>query len=217
MKCILCSLLMLAFLQPAMAQRKYNRTDGGPTQINMTEVAAGSYTLGSNEEDKDRMPSRTVTLSPFYIGTYEITQAQWKAVMGSNPSSYQCDDCAVTNISWNDVQAFLEKLNGMTGKHYRLPTEAEWEYAAIGGGKEKMTRYSGKDEAQTIAWFERNAKDHIHQVGFKKPNEIGIYDMSGNAEEWCSDYYQPNYGSRNATANPHGTETGKAHVVRGGS
>ena len=250
MKQTLSSLLMLLFLQPAMAQRKINKVPNqDPLQIVTVKVSGGSFDLGSDDDGTDRKPAHTVTLSDYNMGAYEVTQAQWKAVMGTNPSMYDCAECPVTYVSWDDIQAYLAKLNSTGSKHYRLPTEAEWEYAARGGNNEHLTRkrdevarggvnglliadnsqrvpekelsgdkYSGKKNApQTVAWFDRNSEDHVHPIGRKKANDLGIYDMSGNAEEWCSDFYAGTYGSKNTVENPKGPNGGKSHVVRGGS
>ncbi len=251
MKPTFASLLMLLFLQPAIAQRNYNKTKE-PLQIITVKVQGGSFDLGADDQTQDRKPVHTVVLKDFNMGAYEITQDQWYDVMGNNPSIYDCGECAVTNVSWDDVQAYLTKLNSQTGKHYRLPTEAEWEYAARGGMNEKLTwdknhdnnivarggvneflvtddnrkipakekqgkYYSGKNNPGTVAWFSRNSEDHIHPIGRKKPNALGIYDMSGNAEEWCSDFYATGYGSKATTENPKGPDGGRSHVVRGGS
>ena len=239
---ILSALFLLLFLQPAMAQRKYNKTTTDPLQMYMVMVPGGSFDLGSNDEADDRKPAHTVRLKDYYIGTYEVTQRQWKKVMGTNPSKFVCEDCAVQNVNYADVQSFIEKLNATTGKHYRLPTEAEWEYAARGGNREELVisnpntrkgmdgdskripdrmtsgkRYAGQKQPGEVAWFKRNSEDHVHRIGIKKPNELGIYDMSGNVEEWCSDFYGTTYGSKNTADNPQGPSGGTAHVVRGGS
>lgn len=248
MKCILLSLSMLLFLQPVTAQRKYNKTTDAPLNIAMVKVQGGSFDLGSDDGATDRMPEHTVKLKDFYMGQYEVTQQQWKLVMGKNPSDCLGDECPVNNVNYNDVQAFIEKLNKMTGKHYRLPTEAEWEYAARGGSDEKLVRssasvarggvneflvadknerkpekdlsgkrYAGKKLPQDVAWYDRNGRGHVHPIGRKKPNEIGLYDMSGNVEEWCADFYGGNYGSKMPVENPQGPSAGNSHVVRGGS
>ncbi len=245
---VLSSLLMLMMVVPAMAQRKYNKTSTESMPIYMALVKGGSFDLGSDEGSDDRKPAHTVVLKDYYIGTYEVTQHQWKEVMGNNPSQYKCDECPVTNVSWTDVQEFLQKLNAKTGKHYRLPTEAEWEYAAREGEHEMLIRksqsvaqggvnevfvtepgkrvpdkmrtgkrYSGQNRPGEVAWYIRNSENHVHPVGRKKPNELNIYDMSGNVEEWCSDWYAVNYGSKNTVENPTGPAGGSAHVVRGGS
>ncbi len=251
MKQMFAALLMLIFLQPATAQRNYNKAKD-PLQIITVKVQGGSFDLGADDQTQDRKPLHTVVLSNFSMGAYEITQDQWYDVMGKNPSIYDCGQCAVTNVSWDDVQEFLKKLNSQTGKHYRLPTEAEWEYAARGGATEKMTwdknhdnnivarggvnellvsddnrkipakekqgkYYAGKNNPGTVAWFSRNSEDHVHPIGRKKPNAIGIYDMSGNVEEWCNDFYATGYGSKSTTADPKGPDGGRSHVVRGGS
>ncbi len=245
-KCLLSCLLMALTVQTAVAQRKINKTSKDSLQIYMVQVQGGSFDLGSNDGAADRKPAHTVKLSDFSMSEYEVTQKQWKMVMGSNPSVFDCDECAVTNVSWNDAISFIEKLNALTGKHYRLPTEAEWEYAARGGNKEELVKtypgtrggvneflitekgvkpdkikdgkkYSGKRLPQDVAWYERNGKDHVHPIGRKKPNEIGIYDMSGNVEEWCADYYATTYGTKHDVENPKGPSSGNAHVVRGGS
>ena len=248
MKQILASLLALTFLQPAMAQRKYNKTED-QSQMLMVKVYGGSFDMGDDNEAPDRKPAHTVKIKDFSLGAYEVTQKQWEDVMDNNPSLYNCGECPVTNVSWDDVQKFIEKLNSKTGKHYRLPTEAEWEYAARGGNNEVLVtkrdiiarggvnefligdkdkklrekdktgdKYSGKKTApQTVAWFDRNSEDHVHPIGRKKPNDLNIYDMSGNVEEWCNDFYATSYGSRSNTENPQGPAGGKSHVVRGGS
>jgi formylglycine-generating enzyme required for sulfatase activity len=123
----------------------------------------------------------------FKIGKYEITQAQWQAVMGNNPSEFVGDDLPVGNVSWDDVQEFLSKLNATTGKNYRLPTYSEWKYAASGGNKSKGYKYSGSNNSDEVAWYNDNSDGKPHPVGTKAPNELGIYDMSGNVYEWCQD------------------------------
>ena len=152
--------------------------------------------------------------STIYIGRYEVTQAQWKAIMGSNPSMFKGDNLPVEQVSWNDVQEFIHKLNAQTGKNYRLPTEAEWEFAARGGNGSKGYRYSGSNTVGDVAWYIDNSNRTTHPVGTKSSNEWGIYDMSGNVFEWCSDWY----GEYNSSAqtDPHGTSSGSYRVYRGG-
>ena len=128
------------------------------------------------------------TISSFYIGKYEITQKQWMAVMGNNPSIHpKGDNYPIDNVSWDDVQEFIEKLNKLTGKNYRLPTEMEWKYAAHGGKESKGYKYSGSNNIHDVAWFNDNSSESTHPVGTKLPNELGIYDMTGNVREWTSE------------------------------
>jgi formylglycine-generating enzyme required for sulfatase activity len=182
----------------------------------MVFVEGGTFQMGSSSGESDEQPVHSVTLSSFNIGKYEVTQAQWKAVMGSNPSSFSgCDNCPVENVSWNDVQEFVRKLNAQTGKNYRLPTEAEWEYAARGGKQSRGYTYSGSNDVGSVAWYSGNSGGKTHAVGGKQANELGIYDMSGNVWEWCSDRYGY-YSSYNET-NPTGASSGQSRVLRGGS
>ena len=187
--------------------------------IEMVAVNGGTFTMGSPANENDRRSNESlhqITLSDFYIGKYEVTQKQWKEIMGTNPSVFSgCDNCPVENVSWNDVQEFIKKLNQKTGKNYRLPTEAEWEYAAKGGNQSKGTIYSGSNSISDVAWFTENSGRKTHTVGQKTSNELGIFDMSGNVWEWCSDWYG-NYPSGSQT-NPQGPNPGTDRVYRGGS
>ena len=184
--------------------------------IEMIFVEGGTFSMGSRASDAyaAEKPAHDVTLSSFYIGKYEVTQGQWRAVMGSNPKKYTGDNMPVKQVSWDDAQAFIKKLNALTGKNYRLPTEAEWEYAGCGGNKSKGYRYSGSNVLKDVAWYGANTIE-CQNVGKKQPNELGIYDMSGNVWEWCQDWYS-NYSSSPQT-NPKGPSTGKVRVLRGGS
>ncbi len=146
----------------------------------------------------------------------EVTQELWEAVMGSNPSSDQTSkDNPVTYVSWDDCQEFIKKLNSLTGKKYRLPTEAEWEYAARGGKLSKGYKYAGSDEINVVAWHSGNSNSKVHTVVEKKPNELGLYDMSGNVWEWCADWYE-DYNLKEQK-DPKGPATGDTKVLRGGS
>ncbi len=192
-------------------------------ELEMVYVKGGTFMMGATEEQgddayDDEYPVHEVTLTDYYIGKYVVTQGLWKAVMGSNPSYFQKgDDYPVEQVSWNDIQTFLTKLNQMTGKKYALPTEAQWEYAARGGVKSKGYKYSGGDNIDEVAWYWGNSEEKYSTspVGKKSPNELGIYDMSGNVLEWCSDGYN-SYSSR-AQTNPTGPSTGSYRVIRGGS
>ena len=185
----------------------------------MVSVAGGTFTMGCTFEQGvdcgfDENPTHEVQLTGFYIAKYEVTQALWKQVMGNNPSRFKGDSLPVENVSWDDVQIFLQRLNVQTGKKYRLPTEAEWEYAARGGNQSQQKQFSGDFEVATVAWCITNSKNTTHTVGGKQPNELGLYDMSGNVWEWCSDYYGTYVNGRQN--NPKGAKKGTARVLRGG-
>jgi formylglycine-generating enzyme required for sulfatase activity len=189
--------------------------------IAMVYVKGGTFTMGCTSEqdsdcDDDEKPAHKVTLSDFYIGKYEVTQKQWRDVMGSNPSHFKDDDLPVENVSWNEVQDFIKNLNDKTGKNYRLPTEAEWEYAARGGASTgAATKYAGSNNLGDVAWCTNNSGSKTHAVGTKQANELGIYDMSGNVWEWCQDWCG-DYSSSLQT-NPLGPSSGSVRVLRGGS
>lgn len=183
----------------------------------MVFVKGGTFKMGSNNGDSDEKPVHTVTVSDFYIGKYEVTQKQWRDVMGTNPSYFSgCDDCPVEQVSWNDVQKFIKKLNKKNWKKYRLPTEAEWEYAARGGKKSKGYKYAGSDNIGNVAWYSENSYDKTHTVGTKRANELGIYDMTGNVWEWCNDWYDGDYYGKSPKSNPKGPKSGSGRVNRGG-
>ena len=188
--------------------------------IEMVKVEAGTFMMGATSEMKDpyddEKPVHQVTLTnDYYMGKYEVPQALWEAVMGSNPSEYKGDNLPVEMVSWNDCQEFISKLNSLTGRKFRLPTEAEWEYAARGGKKSRGYQYSGNSNISNVAWYDGNSGSKPHPVGTKQANELGIYDMSGNVYEWCSDWYG-SYSSSSQT-NPTGADSGSGRVVRGGS
>jgi len=181
----------------------------------MVFVKGGTFQMGSNFGDTEEGPVHNVTLKSYYIGKYEISQGQWRTIMGNNPSCFGgCDNCPVDSVSWNEVQDFIKKLNNQTGENYRLPSEAEWEYAARGGKKSMSYVYSGSNDVNAVAWFEDNSGNKTHEVGLKQPNTIGIHDMSGNLWEWCFDWFE-NYKDFNES-NPTGPSTGQYRVFRGG-
>ncbi len=207
--------------QPMVQQPEPERPQSNLPEIEMVWVSGGTFTMGATSEQGSdafdwEKPAHSVTLSGYYIGKYEVTQKLWKAVMGSNPSNFKGDNLPVENVSWNDVQEFIRKLNQMTGKKYRLPTEAEWEYAARGGGNSRGYKYSGSDNVGSVAWYYDNSGSTMHPVGSKTPNDLGIYDMSGNVWEWCQDWYSSNYYSSSPQRNPQGPASGSRRVERGG-
>lgn len=200
------------------------KTTNLPVQIkelvdNMIEVEGGTFIMGctpeqSEEAFSDEKPPHKVTLSTFYIGRYPVTQEQWKAVMGSNPSYFQGERHPVEQVNWMDCQDFVDKLSEMTGLKFRLPTEAEWEYAARGGKKGRGYKYSGGDLLSEVAWYNENSCSTSHEVGEKAPNELGLYDMSGNVWEWVQDWKDD--FTEDEQSNPTGPEDGEERICRGG-
>ena len=186
----------------------------------MVRVEAGTFAMGATPEMKDpfnwEKPVHQVTqTNDYYIGKYEVTQALWQAVMGNNPSNFKGENLPIENVSWNDCQEFISKLNRITGKTFRLPTEAEWEYAARGGNKSRGYQYSGSSNLSDVAWYWVNSDSKTHAVGSKQANELGIYDMSGNVLEWCQDWY--GFYSSSSQLNPTGATSGSYRMSRGGS
>jgi len=187
--------------------------------IEMAHVRGGTFLMGCTPEHGDDCYDyedtvSLVTVSDFYIGKYEVTQAQWEAVMGNNPSVFKGDNLPVENISWDDAQEFIGKLNAATDREYRLPTEAEWEYAARGGRQTRGYRYSGSNNVEEIAWYDGNSGNRTHPVGTKKANELGIHDMSGNVWEWVSDWVGDHDGA--PRKDPKGPNEGAFRIIRGG-
>lgn len=209
------------WMQKCYDKLNYIETVNG-VQIEMIFVKGGTFTMGcksDNDEECgcDATPAHLVSLSDYYIGKFEVTQSQWKAVMGNNPSTFSgCNNCPVENVSWDDIQSFIKKLNELTKKNYRLPTEAEWEFSSRGGNKSKGYKYSGSNDINRVAWYEENSENKTHIVGQKQPNELGIYDMTGNVWEYCSDWWYGVYNDKNQI-NPKGPETGRDHLFRGGN
>ena len=205
-------------------------------------VKGGTFQMGSNEESGEK-PIHSVTLDDFHIGKYEVTQKEWKEVMGSNPSTFKDNNLPVEKVSWEDCIKYCNKKSEIDGfekcysitidkglfldeiavdcdftkNGYRLPTEAEWEYAAKGGNKSRGYKYAGSNDISKVAWYGyKKAGKKTHPVGTKQPNELGIYDMSGNVWEWCSDWYDKNYYSNSSSRNPHGPTSGSSRILRGG-
>ena len=190
-------------------------------KFKMIYVEGGTFMMGANEGDSKAFewvkPAHQVKLSSYYIGETAVTQALWEAVMGNNPSHFKGADRPVEQVSWNDCQEFIRKLNEKTNRKFRLPTEAEWEFATRGGNKGKYNnyKYAGSNIIDNVAWYEGNSKNETQPVAQKLPNELGLYDMTGNVWEWCQDWYG-NY-SNNSQTNPMGPKGGDYRVLRGGS
>lgn len=214
-----------------MEQKTEQKTESAPqlgsqtftvngVKFTMVPVEGGTFTMGATSEQgsdalEGEYPAHQVTLSDYYIGQTEVTQALWKAVMGSNPSDSKGDNLPVEQVSWDDCQVFIQKLNQLTGKQFRLPTESEWEYAARGGRKSRGYKYAGDNDIGLVAWYEDNSGNETHPVATKQANELGVYDMSGNVEEWCSDGYDGYQSS--SQSDPQGPSSGSDRVGRGGS
>ena len=197
----------------------------GSCRFKMIRVDGGTFTMGATKEQgdaacDDERPTHQVTLSDYYIGQTVVTQALWEAVMGTNPSYLKGDHLPVATVSWDDCKRFISKLNCLLssqlgGKHFALPTEAQWEFAARGGNKSKGYKYAGSNNIYEVAWFDDNRGGDMHPVAQKQPNELGLYDISGNVWEWCKDW-DGSYSS-NAQTDPQGPADGKYRVIRGGS
>ena len=213
---------------------KTAETTDPSTSANMIHVPGGTFMMGSNEKEDDVQPVHQVTLSPFYIGKYEVTQAEWKEVMGRNPSFSKGDNLPVENVSWFDAVDYCNKRSvkeGLTpcysgsgdniscdweAKGYRLPTEAEWEYAARGGNKSQGYAYSGSNDIGSVAWYWDNSDSRTHEMGTKAANELGLHDMSGNVAEWCWDWYAEDYYAQSPGRNPKRAGSGSYRLLRGG-
>ena len=203
--------------KPRVIHQNFTEDLGSGVKLEMIAIPGGSFLMGSDSEK----PIHRVTLSPFHIGKFQVTQAQWKAVMKTNPSAFKGDTLPVERVSWTDAFEFCLKLSEKTGNEYRLPTEAEWEYACLAGSTGKYC--FGDDEAllNDYAWFDENSGSKTHPVGEKTPNNWGLHDMHGNVWEWCQDWYSGNYYEelvrQGEAVNPQGPATGDYRVLRGGS
>lgn len=208
--------------QSAPARQEVKPVSGDQTfavngvSFKMVKVGGGTFQMGSNDSEaySNEKPVHSVTLSDYYIGETEVTQALWMAVMGNNPSKWKGDNLPVEQVSWDECRTFIGKLNSLTGKNFRLPTEAEWEYAARGGRKSNGYKYSGSNTLGNVAWYTDNSGSQTHSVKAKQANELGLYDMSGNVWERCQDWFG-SYSSGSQT-NPTGPTTGSFRVFRGG-
>ena len=215
------SLLLLLFcVQPVFAQNTETITvtnNGKSVTFKMIRVEAGTFQMGdANSFDNEKPIHSVILTNDYYIGETEVTQELWTAVMGDNPSNIKGEKNPVEKVSWNDCQVFIKKLNALTGKNFRLPTEAEWEYAARGGKYSKGYTYAGSNNIEDVTWYYNNSSSKTHPVAQKQPNELGIYDMSGNVVEWCADWYGSDYYSKSPAANPTGPVSGSFRVARGG-
>ena len=194
-----------------------------PVPEGMVYVKGGWFEMGSNNGGSEEKPVHRVYVDDFYISKYEVTFAEYDRFCEATGRSKPDDmgwgrgNRSVIFVSWYDAVEYCNWLSRQTGKHYRLPTEAEWEYAARGGNKSRGYKYSGSDNINRVAWYDGNSNDRTHPVGTKQPNELGIYDMSGNLWEWCSDWYDSDYYSRSPERNPKGPTSGNSRVLRGGS
>ena len=228
------ALVAISFTSCSKDDDKDDKKPTGKFKVNgvsfkMVKVKGGTFTMGATSEQgndplNNEKPAHEVTLSDYMISETEVTQELWNAVMGSNPSHFIGDlQRPVENVSWEDCLEFIDKLNSQTGKSFRLPTEAEWEYAARGANKSKGYKYSGSNTIDDVAWYDvisynlgESSPDYgTHAVKTKLPNELGLYDMSGNVREWCYDLFG-SYSS-NAQTNPKGQSSGSFRVLRGGS
>ncbi len=199
----------------------YTETLQGGIEFEMRLVEGGSFQMGS-EKYGDEKPIHTVQISSFFMAQYPVTQGLWKAVLGkaNNPFRFKSDSSPVERVSWEDTQGFIQKLNEQTGQDYRLPTEAEWEYAARGGkdSHEHSYNFAGSDTLEEVAWYYANTDSlRTMPVGLKAPNALGLYDMSGNVYEWCQDWYAGDYYSKSPEKDPKGPSEGSSRVIRGGS
>ncbi len=185
----------------------------------MVLVRGGKFKMGCVDEQdncaSDERPRHEVQLKDYYIGKYPVTQKQWWSVMGVNPAYREGENLPVEQVSWDEVQEFIKRLNVLTGKKYRLPTEAEWEYAARGGARGLGKKFSGHDYLYDVAWYDYNSFGLTQPVGTKEPNELGIYDMIGNVWEWVGDWYDRFYYRDSPLKNPVGPKYGTERVSRG--
>jgi formylglycine-generating enzyme required for sulfatase activity len=210
----------MAYREPATGM-EFVWVEGGCFQMGQTAREKEQIVAELGEEKynrffHDELPVHEVCVDGFWMGKYEVTQGQWQKIMGNNPSGFKAgDDFPVEQVSWNDVQEFIRLLNREGGKSFRLPTEAEWEYAARGNERDEI--FSGGNDVDTVAWYGGNSGKATHRVGTKKPNRLGLHDMSGNVWEWCADWYYDKYYAVSPRNNPEGAPSGTDRVGRGGA
>ncbi|MBF0174643.1 MAG: formylglycine-generating enzyme family protein [Magnetococcales bacterium] len=207
---------VLVFMIPGMVCAEPEKTLTNNINMEFVLISSGTFMMGEPGGDDDTALHEVILSTPFCIGKYEVTQTQWQAVMGNNPSIFKGSNRPVENVSWNDVHEFIKRLNIMGTDTYRLPTEAEWEYAARAGTTGHF--YWGRGELTgDYAWYDRNSRNETQPVGQKLPNPWGLYDMAGNVWEWCQDWYDKRYGDGTSRKDPMGPVSGVARVYRGGS
>jgi formylglycine-generating enzyme required for sulfatase activity len=186
------------------------------TGMEFAWVEGGCFQMGDvfGDGDNDEKPMHEVCIDSFGMSKSEVTQGQWQKIMGNNPSRFKGGNYPVEHVSWNDIQNFILRLNSNSGRSFRLPTEGEWEYAARSGGKKE--KYAGGSDINRLAWYDGNSDGSTHPVGMKEPNGLGLYDMSGNVWEWCSDWYGEDYYQQSPRNNPQGPSFGLFRVIRDG-
>lgn len=177
-----------------MPEKTLNISLTSNLSLDMVFVEGGNFLMGDDSSKNDwEKPAHKIEINSFYIGRYQLTQEVWQSVMGNNPSSFKGKNQPVEQVSWPQVQGFLEKLNKQSKKDFRLPTEAEWEYAARGGKYSEDYLYAGSDKLKQVGWYTENSNGQTHEIGQLLANELGLYDMSGNVWEWCEDDYHYDY------------------------
>lgn len=202
---------------PTTATAHHIETLPGGLSFEMVKVVGGPFSMGSTEGEREQ-PIHELSVPDFWLGKYPVTQELWEAVMGKNPAYFKGKTKPVENVSWDDTQIFLQKLNQITGSTFRLPSEAEWEYAARGGQDSLNFRYAGSNKLKEVGWYRLNSHEETKPVGLKLPNQLGLYDMSGNVDEWCADHWHKNYkgAPTDGSAWVEGGEKAQ-RVVRGGA